>query len=263
MQLAKRIKETQEAEARKANFVERSNGAQKNVRDLIKQQEEKRQQEAEEKKAAQKQKEDGRLLKFYKDIYPSTRHIIAQRDKAAITKEFKTIYGNTYENGKGWMCYPDKIVFKDSPDAEQIQITWGRFTTKLVELLDRFPETEKSILFGDDTREKEPEIIDADFKEIEDEPKDDPAQELAEAKDAHEELDNLETQNSEIVEDPESYTLADVREQLRKCEADLKAYREVGGMPEFTLRKQKIFVDALQLLAEKKEFDEKEEAEID
>ena len=34
-------------------------------------------------------------------------------------------------------------------------------------------------------------------------------------------------------------------------------------MPEFTLRKQKIFVDALQLLAEKKEFDEKEEAEID
>ena len=263
VQLAKRIKETQEAEARKANFVERSNGAQKNVRDLIKQQEEKRQQEAEEKKAAQKQKEDGRLLKFYKDIYPSTRHIIAQRDKAAITKEFKTIYGNTYENGKGWMCYPDKIVFKDSPDAEQIQITWGRFTTKLVELLDRFPETEKSILFGDDTREKEPEIIDADFKEIEDEPKDDPAQELAEAKDAHEELDNLETQNSEIVEDPESYTLADVREQLRKCEADLKAYREVGGMPEFTLRKQKIFVDALQLLAEKKEFDEKEEAEID
>ena len=263
VQLAKRIKETQEAEARKANFVERSNGAQKNVRDLIKQQEEKRQQEAEEKKAAQKQKEDGRLLKFYKDIYPSTRHIIAQRDKAAITKEFKTIYGNTYENGKGWMCYPDKIVFKDSPDAEQIQITWGRFTTKLVELLDRFPETEKSILFGDDTREKEPEIIDADFKEIEDEPKDDPAQELAEAKDAHEELDNLETQNSEIVEDPESYTLADVREQPRKCEADLKAYREVGGMPEFTLRKQKIFVDALQLLAEKKEFDEKEEAEID
>ena len=263
VQLAKRIKETQEAEARKANFVERSNGAQKNVRDLIKQQEEKRQQEAEEKKAAQKQKEDGRLLKFYKDIYPSTRHIIAQRDKAAITKEFKTIYGNTYENGKGWMCYQDKIVSKDSPDAEQIQITWGRFTTKLVELLDRFPETEKSILFGDDTREKEPEIIDADFKEIEDEPKDDPAQELAEAKDAHEELDNLETQNSEIVEDPESYTLADVREQLRKCEADLKAYREVGGMPEFTLRKQKIFVDALQLLAEKKEFDEKEEAEID
>ena len=31
-------------------------------------------------------------------------------------------------------------------------------------------------------------------------------------------------------------------------------------MPDFTLRKQKILVDALQLLAEKKEFDEMEEA---
>lgn len=260
VQIAKRITEIQEAEKKKADFVERSNGAQKNVRDLIKQQEEKRQQEAEEKKAAQKLKEDGRLLKFYKDIYPGTRQIIAQRDKAAITKEFKTLYGNTYESGRGWTCYPDKIVFRDNPDAEQIQITWGRFATKLVELLDRFPETEKSILFGDDTRQREPEIIDADFKEIEDEPKDDPTQELAEAKDEREEQ---ETQDPEIVEDPETYTLADVKEQLRKCEADLKAYREVGGMPEFTLRKQKILVDALQLLAEKKEFDEKEAAEID
>ena len=51
-QLAKRFKEIQEAEKKKADFVERSNGAQKNVRDLIKQQEEKRRIEAEEKKAA-------------------------------------------------------------------------------------------------------------------------------------------------------------------------------------------------------------------
>ena len=51
-QIAKRIKEIQEAEKKKADFVERSNGAQKNVRDLIKQQEEKRRIEAEEKKAA-------------------------------------------------------------------------------------------------------------------------------------------------------------------------------------------------------------------
>lgn len=51
-QLTKRFKEIQEAEKKKADFVERSNGAQKNVRDLIKQQEEKRRIEAEEKKAA-------------------------------------------------------------------------------------------------------------------------------------------------------------------------------------------------------------------
>ena len=134
VQLAKRIKETQEEEKKKSDFVERSNGAHKNVRDLIKQQEEKLQQEAEEKKAAQKLKEDGRLLNFYKDIYPSTRQIIAQRDKAAITKELKAIYGNVYENGRGWSAYPDKIVFFDKAGAEQVQtqITWGRFTTKLV-----------------------------------------------------------------------------------------------------------------------------------
>ncbi len=173
VQIAKRITEIQEAEKKKADFVERSNGAQKNVRDLIKQQEEKRRQEAEAKKAEKKSK---------------------------------------------------------SQEMQEPQ---------------------------------EPEIIDADFKEIEDEPKDDQAQELAEARDEREESENLEAQELEIVEDPDHYTLADVKEQLRKCEADLKAYREVGGMPEFTLRKQKILVDALQLLAEKKEFDEKEAVEID
>lgn len=52
VQIAKRLTEIQEAEKKKADFVERSNGAQKNVRDLIKQQEEKRRIEAEEKKAA-------------------------------------------------------------------------------------------------------------------------------------------------------------------------------------------------------------------
>lgn len=173
VQIAKRITEIQEAEKKKADFVERSNGAQKNVRDLIKQQEEKRRQEAEAKKAEKKAK------------------------------------------------------------SQELQ------------------------------EPQEPEIIDADFREIEDEPKDDPAQELAEASDEREKPKNLETQEPEIVEDPDHYTLADVKEQLRKCEADLKAYREVGGMPEFTLRKQKILVDTLQLLAEKKEFDEKEAAEID
>ncbi len=259
-------KQQKEAEKRKADFVERSNGAQKNVRELIKQQEEKRQQEAEEKKAAQKLKEDSRLLKFYKDIYPGSRQIIAQRDKAAITKEFKALYGNTYETGKGWSCYPDKIVFRDGPEAEQIQITWGRFTTKLVDFLDRFPETEKSILFGDDSRQQEPEIIDADFKEVEPERQepernDEIQEQNDEAQERNDELQ--EDQEPEIIEDPESYTLADVKEQLRKHEADLKAYREVGDLPSPMMQKQKILVDALQLLVEKKEFDEKEAAGID
>lgn len=246
-QLTKRFKEIQEAEKKKADFVERSNGAQKNVRDLIKQQEEKRQQEAEEKKAAQKLKEDGRLLKFYKDIYPSTRQIIAQRDKAAITKEFKTLYGSTYESGRGWTCYPDKIVFRDKPEAEQIQITWGRFTTKLVDLLDRFPETERSILSGDNTRQKEPDIIDADFREVEDEPRDDPAQEAAAARDELQEEPI--TQEQEPEPDPEEYGRLDVDLLLDKYRRDLKAYHEADCPPNM-IKTQRILVDALALLLE-------------
>ena len=246
-QIAKRLTEIQEAEKKKADFVERSNGAQKNVRDLIKQQEEKRQQEAEEKKAAQKLKEDGRLLKFYKDIYPSTRQIIAQRDKAAITKEFKTLYGSTYENGKGWTCYPDKIVFRDEPEAEQIQITWGRFTTKLVDLLDRFPETERSILSGDNTRQKEPDIIDADFREVEDEPRDDPAQEAAAARDELQEEPI--TQEQEPEPEPEEYGRLDVDLLLDKYRRDLKAYHEADCPPNM-IKTQRILVDALALLLE-------------
>lgn len=247
VQLAKRFKEIQEAEKEKADFVERSNGAQKNVRDLIKQQEEKRQQEAEEKKAAQKLKEDGRLLKFYKDIYPSTRQIIAQRDKAAITKELKTLYGSTYESGKGWTCYPDKIVFRDKPEAEQIQITWGRFTTKLVDLLDRFPETERSILSGDNTRQKEPDIIDADFREVEDEPRDDPAQEAAAARDELQEEPITQEQDPEP--DPEEYGRLDVDLLLDKYRRDLKAYHEADCPPNM-IKTQRILVDALALLLE-------------
>ena len=201
-------------------------------------------QEAEKKKTAQK--EDRRLLKFYKNIYPSTRQIIAQRNKAAITKEFKTIYGSTYENGKGWMCYPDKIVFKDNPDEEQIQITWGRFTTKLVELLDRFPETEKSILFGDATREKEPEIIDGDFREVEDEPKDDPKQEAAEIVAELQE----EPESQEPEPNPEEYSRLDVADILKKESGYVKDGRKAGA-PKMFIRNHKILVDALTLLLEK------------
>lgn len=114
-------------------------------------------------------------------------------------------------------------------------------------------------VFGDNAREKAPGAIDVNFREIEEAPKDDPVQEQAEAKGERRKSDSQEAWELENAGDQESYTLADVREQLRKCEADLKAYREVGGMPDKVMRKQKIFVDALQLLKEKKEFDEMEE----
>lgn len=202
-------------------------------------------QEAEKKQDTQKKKEDGRLLKFYENIYPSTRQIIEQRDKAAITKELKIMYGSTYEDGEGWMCYPDKIVFRDSPDAEQIQITWGRFVTKLVEFLDRFPETERSILFRDANREKKPEIIDSDFRDVEDESKDDPKQEAAEAEAEPQE----ESESQKLEPSPEEYSRLNVADILERESFYLKSGVREGVSAKF-IRNHKILVDALTLLFE-------------
>jgi len=124
---------------------------------------------------------------------------------------------------------------------------------------------------GKEQPEQDPDIIDADFREVEDEPKDDPVQEAAEARDEHEDDEDLLCDDcanastltgnvdlcancgpsganyKQLQPDPEYYGIRDVEELLEKHEADLKAYREVGGMPERTMRKQRILVDALTL----------------
>ena len=43
-------------------------------------------------------------------------------------------------------CYPDKIVFRSAPEDEGLQITWGRFVTKLLKLLEEHPEIEQGAL---------------------------------------------------------------------------------------------------------------------
>ncbi len=239
VQIAKRLTEIQEAEKKKADFAARTNETQKNDCNFI------RQQEPEEKKDVQKHKDDGRLLKFYKNIYPSTRQIIAQRDKAAITKEFKTMYGNAYENGKGWKCYPDKIEFRDDSNTEQIQqITWGRFTTQLVEFLERFPETERSIMSGDRTAQQKPEIIDADFREVEAKPKGEPKQETAKA------AEELPEKSEKQDQDPEEYDRFDVESILKKEKGYLDGGREADCPAKF-IKEHKVLVDALILLLER------------
>ena len=190
VQIAKRIKEIQEAEKKKADFVERSNGAQKNVRDLIKQQEEKRRIEAEEKKAA--------------------------RAAAKLQAEAE-------EPGK-------------------------------------------------------PEIIDGDFREVEDEPMDDPAQEAAKTRDERQEpepvlCDTCEHEGecagkkthengcmgyeekaqeleAEAEPNPEEYSRFDVADILKRESAYLKDGGEAGAPAKF-IRNHKILVDALTLLLEK------------
>ena len=177
-------------------------------------------------------REEARLLGFYKDIYPGTRQLISRRNMAAITKELKAFYGSTYENGEGWNAYPDKIVFRDSPGAEQVQVTWGRFTAKLVDFLDRFPEVEGSALEGDGAGHKRQDIIDADFQEVKEEVGAIPAAQEPEA-------------------DPEEYAQLDVDLLLDKYSRDLADYRKCFAEEEFPptiLKKQRILVDALTLL---------------
>ena len=245
----------------------------------------KRLKEIQEKELQQREKETGAteadyLTEFYQnDIYPSTRILIKDRDKAAITKLFKQEYGSVYEsgtrnNGSSYNCYPDKIVFRSAPGEEGLQITWGRFVTKLIKLLEEHPELEKAMLDYDkkqqaakESQEKEPDVIDADFREVEDEPKDDPAQEAAEARDEREELEDKEDllcddcanastltggvdvqENTDITEpDPEHYEPFDVWNLLMDHQKDLQAYRE-AGMPDNLMQKQRILTDALELL---------------
>lgn len=255
----------------------------------------KRLKEIQEKELQQQEKEEALteaeyLTEFYeKDIYPSTRILIKNRDKAAITKLFKQEYGSTYENdaktnGSSYNCYPDKIVFRNEPGAEGLQITWSHFVMKLLKLLEENPEIEQRALDYDAKRrapkeheEKEPDIIDADFREVIEEPEavtlmTDKEEEAAEVRDKREEDEDLlcddcanastltgnvdlcancgpsGTNYKQLQPDPEQYSARDIKEVLGKHEADLKAYREVGGLPEKLLKKQRILVDALTLL---------------
>ena len=94
-----------------------------------------------------------------------------------------------------------------------------------------------------------PDIIDADFREVEDEPKDDPAQEAAEARDERQE----EPITQEPEPDPEEYGRLDVALLLDKYRRDLKAYREAFSKedcPPPIIQKQRIIADALALLLE-------------
>lgn len=110
--------------------------------------------------------------------------------------------------------------------------------------------------------EQDPDVIDADFREVENEPEPEAeAQEEPEAlcetcahkgecvgKKTHDDGCMGYEEEQELQEaDPEQYTARDVEELLQKHEADLRAYREVGGMPERVMRKQRILVDALTL----------------
>lgn len=183
-----------------------------------------------------KEKEPDIIAAFYKSLYPGEKEIIKGRKPAEITKLFKTAYGETYEGGRDengllWNCLPDKINISISGLCRPRQITWGKFTTKLLALLEQQPELEAAPAPEDlqEQAEQEPETEPAE------------AEETVEA-------EIVETQEQEP--DPEAYTIRDVKDRLDYYEQNLQAHREAEAPIQVT-RKQRIIRDALRLLYEK------------
>lgn len=100
-----------------------------------------------EQEEVRKPTEEELVIEFYKYLYTSEKEIIQKRNAADITKMFKKKHGSTHEGvrdiGFGWNCYPDKICFTIHGIGQVLQITWGKFTTKLLRVLDDHPELEK------------------------------------------------------------------------------------------------------------------------
>lgn len=185
-----------------------------------------------------KEKEPDIIAAFYKDLYPGEKEIIKGRKPAEITKLLKTAYGETYEGGRDengllWNCLPDKINISISGLCRPRQITWGKFTTKLLALLEQRPELEATPA-PEDLQEQE---------QAEQEPETEPA-----AAEETVEAEIVETQEQEP--DPEAYTIRDVKDRLDYYEQNLQAHREAEAPIQVT-RKQRIIRDALRLLYEK------------
>lgn len=183
-----------------------------------------------------KEKEPDIIAAFYKSLYPGEKEIIKGRKPAEITKLLKTEYGDTYEGGRDengllWNCLPDKINISISGLCRPRQITWGKFTTKLLALLEQRPELEATPA-PEDLQEQEAQ---------------EPETEQAEAEEATE-AEIVEAQEQEP--DPEAYTIRDVKDRLDYYEQNLQAHREAEAPIQVT-RKQRIIRDALRLLYEK------------
>ena len=201
-----------------------------------------------EKRELLKEKEPELIAAFYKELYPGQKETVKQRKAADITKMLKKEYGETYEGGRDengllWNCYPDKISLSISGLCLPLQITWGKFTTKLLALLEEQPglETEPAA---------EPEL-DEDLQQ---------AEEPEETQEQEAEIVEEPEEAEEPTEDPEAYRLFDVWRLLSDQEKAVRDYRE-AGMPEDITRKQVITRDALRLLYETMK--EREEAAAD
>lgn len=155
-------------------------------------------------------------------------------------------------------CQPNGVTINGKK-----RLTWLKLSKALTEVFNSVqPEDSKpeESHEGKETDQEKPAVIDAEFREVVDEPKDDTAKEAETAKEEREEAEDqqeaskieIKVQETEIEEpDPEDYDIDDVIELLRKNEADLEAVKSCGLKK--PVKRLRIVTDALRLLVEKKE----------
>lgn len=120
------------------------------------------------------------------------------------------------------------------------RLTWLKLSKALTEVFNSVQPGEESS--EPEQEEKEPEIIDAEFTEVE------------EVEQEAESFTPAEEEPVEVIEaepDPEEYDLEDVKELLEKYERDLKSLRGTGFKK--PLKKTRLIADALKALLKQKE----------
>ena len=198
------------------------------------------------KKIKQKQLEDNEdifIETFIKHLYPGNKNTIKEGNKAAITKELKKEYGETFDGGSMdevvWNCYPDKITFSFKAFGQALQITWGKFTSKILAYIDKHPEALEEKKKEEPEKIEEPDIIDAEFAEITD----------------AEEQEELPEEDPEMEIYMMPYKIEDVEDLLDSHQRDLNSFIDIKAkgqvFPERLLKKQVIIVDALKMLFER------------
>lgn len=203
----------------------------------------KKQKEAEAKKPDMTRREIEKLYEWLK----------IRTEDTITAASLKDTHGRTHHGNNDFTCSPKGVRTMRSKE-----MTWAQIVKALKEVQARKKELEKPIEPQTFQAPEEPDIIDADFREIEDEPKEPEASPQPEAEieleseETQEEAQEPEEQEEpeeqpEPEPDPEKYERLDVQFLLDKSSRDLKDYKEAGCPPNM-IRKQRIMVDALTLL---------------
>jgi hypothetical protein len=147
-------------------------------------------------------------------------------------------YESSYSNGFEFTCEANGVTINGKK-----RLTWLKVSKALTEVFNSVLPADKQEE-EPEQQEKEPEIIDAEFKEVEDK-QPEPEQQEQEPEQQEQEQEQ-EKEEVEVV-DPEHYEIMDVKHLVDTYTSELKIYEE-NEMPENTIRKIKILLDATTLL---------------